>query len=253
MKEYGKLDLRNCDCMELMKEYPDNHFDLAITSPPYNMNLRVRDGKYCSRQVGVGELSDKYNNYSDNMPLDEYYQFSVNVISELIRISKLVFWNVQIVTGNKPAVYKYVGFFADHLKESIIWDKCNAEPSISNGCLNSEFEHIFVFAKGKEAITRSFSQAQYKRGARSNVWRIRKNKGSSMNHKAAYPIELPKTILRDFGKPGQKVIDPFLGTGTTAIACHYAGFDLTGSELDEDYYNAMMDRIERETAQQELF
>jgi len=237
--------------MDLMREYPDNHFNLAITSPPYNMNLRVRNGVYCSRQVGVGELSDKYARFADNLPMDEYYEFTKNTISELARIAELVFWNVQIVTGNKPAVYAAVGELSHLLKESIIWDKCTAEPSISNGCLNSEFEHIFVFSR--DAKTRAFKQAEFHKGSRSNVWRIKKSRGVDMSHRAAFPLDLPRTILRDFGRTGQKVIDPFLGTGTTAIACYYMGYDLTGSELDPDYYAAMMERIDRETKQLDLF
>jgi len=67
------IELLHTDCMEYMKTLPDKAFDICITSPPYNMNLRVNskgDG-YCSRQI-VKEMSSKYENFSDNLPMDNY-------------------------------------------------------------------------------------------------------------------------------------------------------------------------------------
>ena len=61
---------------------------MPVTSPPYNMNLRVRGGRYCSRQV-VKELSTKYRAYPDNLPMDEYFQFNCDVLDELLRVSRV--------------------------------------------------------------------------------------------------------------------------------------------------------------------
>lgn len=82
------------NCLEKLKELPDNSIDCVVTSPPYNMNLRIRNGKYCSRQI-VKELSTKYEGYDDNLPMDEYFEFNRKVITELLRVSDLVFYNVQ--------------------------------------------------------------------------------------------------------------------------------------------------------------
>ena len=70
----------NEDCLEGMKRIPDKSVDLIFTSPPYNMNLRIRNGKYCSRQI-VKEISTKYENFSDN------YQWKIilNLIKKLLR------------------------------------------------------------------------------------------------------------------------------------------------------------------------
>ena len=107
--------IHNEDCLEGMKRMPDKSVDLVFTSPPYNMNLRIRNGKYCSRQI-VKEISTKYENFDDNLPMEEYYAFNKKAISELLRVSDLVFYNVQFLTGNKRALFKLIGEFNEKLK-----------------------------------------------------------------------------------------------------------------------------------------
>ena len=84
----------NESCLVTLKRIKDNLIDTVITSPPYNMNLRIRNGKYCSRQI-VKELTTKYDNFTDNLDIDEYNKFHSQVLSELLRDSKLVFYNIQ--------------------------------------------------------------------------------------------------------------------------------------------------------------
>jgi site-specific DNA-methyltransferase (adenine-specific) len=104
------IELHNCDCMEYMAGLEDNAFDICVTSPPYNMNLRVNskgDG-YCSRQI-VKELSSKYNGFDDNLPMAEYEHFLIRTMAEMLRVSGLVFFNIQMITGNKPALFRFMG------------------------------------------------------------------------------------------------------------------------------------------------
>ena len=142
------INLFNGDCLEVMKSIPDNSVDLVLTSPPYNMNLRIKNGKYCSRQI-VKEISTKYENFDDNLPMDEYFEFNKNVLNECLRISDLVFFNVQILTGNKPALFKLMGEFHDKIKELIVWDKLNAQPAIGKNVMNSQFEILLVLQNSK--------------------------------------------------------------------------------------------------------
>lgn len=79
-----------------------------------------------------------------------------------------------------------------------------------------------------------------------------KNKESRI-HPTQKPVALYKWLLDKYAKEGDKVLDTHLGSGSIAIACHYMGFDLTGCELDKDYFEAMNKRIKLETAQQDLF
>ena len=67
------MQLIHGNCLEELKNIPSSSCKLALTSPPYNMNLRVRKGKHCSRQI-VKEISTKYENYPDNLSMNEYFE-----------------------------------------------------------------------------------------------------------------------------------------------------------------------------------
>lgn len=246
------VEILNIDCMEYMKGLEDDTFDICITSPPYNMNLRVngRGDGYCSRQI-VKELSTKYASFDDNLPMAEYEKFLIDTASEINRVSKLTFFNIQMITGNKPALFRFIGHFSEQIKELIVWDKCKAQPAICEGVLNSGYELIVVM--GDKPITRAFQSPQFERGRLDNIWRIPSKKSSDSTHGAAFPLSLAETICKNFGFNGASLFDPFLGTGTSAIAAHYSGFDFVGCELDEDYYKAAKERFNNETKQVSLF
>ena len=165
MKKTKKIDelinkVFNESCLDTMKRIPDDFVDVVITSPPYNMNLRIRNGEYCSRQI-VKEISTKYEDFPDNLPIDEYYKFHSEVLKELLRISNLVFYNVQIVTGSKRAIFKMIGEFSENLKDIIIWDKRYGQPAIGEQVLNRRSELILVFEKDYP-ISRQFRSAVLK-------------------------------------------------------------------------------------------
>lgn len=248
----SKIDLYNVDCIEYMRGVKDNAFDICVTSPPYNMNLRVNskgDG-YCSGQIVEG-LSTKYDGFDDNLPMADYEKFLSDVVGELLRVSGLVFFNIQMITGNKPALFRLIGKYADFIKEVIIWDKCKSQPAIGEGVINSGFEFILVL--GSNPITRAFKDPCFDRGTMENVWRLPTQASPSKDHGATFPIGLCDKIFRGFAKSGQSVFDPFMGTGTTAVSAHYSGLDFTGCEISEKYYNFARERIERETAQLSMF
>lgn len=244
------IDLRQGDCLEVMKSIPDNSVDLVLTSPPYNMNLRIRNGKYCSRQI-VKEISTKYASFDDNLPMDEYFEFNKNVLNECLRISDLVFFNVQILTGNKPALFKLMGEFHDKIKELIVWDKLNAQPAIGKNVMNSQFEILLVLQNSKPE-SRAFANAQFDRGTLSNLWSIKRGKKVDKNHGAVFPLELAEKVIANFSKTGQVVFDPFLGTGTTGVAAKLLDRRFIGIELDADYFAIAKDRIEAATSQPSL-
>ena len=81
------------------------------------------------------------------MQIDEYYKFHSEVLSELLRVSNLVFYNIQIVTGSKRAFFKMIGDFSENLKDIIVWDKRYAQPAIGEQVLNRRTELILVFEK----------------------------------------------------------------------------------------------------------
>ena len=227
----------NESCLDTMARLPDDYSDIVITSPPYNMNLRIRNGKYCSRQI-TKEFSTKYNGFSDNLPIDEFYAFHLKVLKELLRVSPLVFYNIQIVTGSKRAFFKIIGELSEHLKDIIVWDKGHAQPAMCAGVLNRQSELVLVFEReGSNAISRAFKTAQFARGGLSDIWKIGRGRKKSKTHGAIFPEELVETILGNFTEKGATVYDPFMGTGTTAVVASCMDRQYIGSELLPEYFH----------------
>tara|TARA_R110000787_G_C13258898_1_gene430270 strand:- start:2 stop:739 length:738 start_codon:yes stop_codon:yes gene_type:complete len=245
------MNIYNEDCLETLNKIKDDSIDCVITSPPYNMNLRIRNGKYCSRQI-VKELSTKYSNFNDNLPIDEYNKFHSKVLKELLRVSKVVFYNIQIVTGSKRSIFKMIGDFNEQLKDIIVWNKGVSQPAMHQQVLNKQTELILVF-ETDYPISRQFKYANFKRGTLSDIWNIKRENTTNKNHSATFPLNLIRKILINFTNENNIIYDPFMGTGTTAIACLIEKRKFIGSEIDKDYCNVALKRIEQHKAQIRLF
>lgn len=200
------FDLRNCDCMELMAQFPDKHFELAIVDPPYGMG---RDGsketKTCRPGRAYARKAHDFKGWDSLRPSGSYFR-------ELFRVSKN-----QIIWG--------ANFFTEFLPPSmgwIFWDK-------GQRICNSDGELAF------SSFDRALRCAEYNRCELTIEGTI---------HPTQKPIKLYRWLLHNYAKPGDKILDTHLGSGSIAIACHEKGFDLTGSELDPDYFAAMQKRLE---------
>ena len=232
----------NESCLKTLSKMPDNFVNLSITSPPYNMNLRIYNGRYHSRQI-VKEFSTKYEGFADNYPIEDYFEFHKNVLNELIRVSNLVFYTIQIVTGSKRALFKIIGEFSDYLKDIIIWDKQRSQPAMLEKVLNKRVELILIFEKDYP-ISRQFRhQATFNRGKLDDIWSIARTKSKSFKNGATFPEELVRTILENFSKKGDIIYDPFLGTGTTAVVAKRLNRKYIGSELLKEYYELSNERL----------
>jgi len=228
-------------CLETLKRMKDNSIDSVITSPPYNMNLRIRNGVYCSRQI-VKELSTKYANFDDNLPIDEYYELHLSILKELLRVSNIVFYNIQIVTGSKRAIFKIIGELSDYLKDIVIWDKGNGQPAMAERVMNRRTELILIFDKNN-AISRQFDVCNFKRGTLDDLWLIKRGKKVSSEHGAVFPEELIYTILENFTKEGNTIYEPFMGTGTTAVVSKKLKRNYIGSEISDEYIKLANKRL----------
>jgi len=233
------------DCLKTLKKIEDNSIDCVITSPPYNMNLRIRNGEYCSRQI-VKEISTKYADFDDNLPIDEYNKFHSKVLSELLRVSDLIFYNIQIVTGSKRSVFKMIGDFSENLKEIIIWDKIHGQPAMQKQVLNRRSELLLVF-ENDYPISRQFrKRGRFERGTLDDVWQIKRERIKGQNHGAIFPQELVKKIIENFTNEGDLIYDPFIGTGTTALVAKKMNRNFLGSEISKDYFDLSNKRIQEE-------
>lgn len=231
------------DCLTTLKKMKDDSVDLVITSPPYNMNLRIRKGEYCSRQI-VKEISTKYTEFDDNLPIEEYNKLHTEVLRELIRVSELIFYNIQIVTGSKRSIFKMIGEFSDYLKDIIVWDKGNAQPSIQEQVLNRRTELILVFDKDYPISRQYRKRGTFKRGTLNDVWEIKRERSTGgENHGAVFPQELVARILDNFSEKGDVIYDPFMGTGTTAVVAKRLNRKFLGSEISKKYIEIAKERL----------
>lgn len=239
MSDYSKIICD--DCLIALPTMPDKSVDLCVTSPPYNMNLRINKGRYCSRQI-VKELSTKYEAEPDNKSMAEYLEFNKSVIEQCLRVSKLTFINYQMVTGNKPALFSLMGHFSDKIKEFVIWDKEAAQPAMADRLLNSQFE-FFLVLEDSYPQSRQFSQGQFARGTLSNLWKQRRGKKVAASHGAVFPEGLVTTVISNFSREGEVVLDPFMGTGTTGVVCKKLGRNFIGIEKHLPYVEISRARI----------
>lgn len=239
------IDLYNGDCLEVIPELINKGIkvDCIITSVPYNMNLRIMGGKYvsrCNNRNHQIEFSNKYDNYQDDLPMDVYFKFQDEFISKALQVTDLMFYNIQMITGNKVALLQLMGKYAEKIKEIIIWNKGYGQPAMQTGVLNSQYEFIIVFQNSKP-YNRSFDTALFDRGTLSNVWDIKRERNNLI--KAGFPKELVKRILTNFVKDGSIILDPFMGSGTTGVACKELGYDFIGVEMDKEMFEKAKERI----------
>lgn len=246
-----KIQLLHGDCLQLMKNIPDGSIDLTITSPPYNMRLRVRNGKYTTREK-YEHFSKKYKHFDDALPINEFYEFHSKVLNELLRISKIVCYNFQIVTGSKEAFFKMIGDFNKQIKDIIIWDKNTGQPAMHSNILNSCYEFILIMENDSIA-GRHITNAKFKRGEMNNVLRIKRGKKVHGSHGAVFPEDLVKELMLAFSEEQNVILDPFMGTGTTGVVAKELNRNFIGIEISEEYLKIAKNRIENHVIQTELF
>ncbi len=227
--------------LETMARMPDKSIDLVVTSPPYNMRTRIRNGKYTTREKGE-HFSKKYKHFDDAMPIEEFYEFHSKVINELLRVSKIVCYNFQIVTGSKEAFFKIIGDFNKYIKDIIIWDKGHGQPAMHEQVLNSTYEMILIL-EDDQKCGRVIQNATFKRGEMSNILRLGRGKKMSEIHGAIFPEELPLQLIQSFSNEGDLIYDSFMGSGTTALAAIKSNRNWIGSEISEEYCDIINKRI----------
>jgi site-specific DNA-methyltransferase (adenine-specific) len=209
----GKATLHNMDCMELLKATPDKFYDLAIVDPPYGI------GAGSTNFINSG---NKYNkeiyrdvDWDSVTPKKEYFE-------ELKRTSKN-----QIIWGGN-----YFFSYLDSTRCFLVWDK--------------QVPHDFSYAMCEFAWTSMDKNAKIF---------VDSNKKDIANriHPTQKPIKLYEWLLTNYAKQGDKILDTHLGSGSHAIACNNLGFELTACELDKDYFDASVKRIQAANAQIRMF
>jgi modification methylase len=228
------------DALETMRALPSESINLCITSPPYNIweyngmhNKKMRSQRWKSSKL----LEQAYENFDDYMVPDEYIEYQRNCISEMLRLLKptgAIFYNHK---------YRIRGGLLDDrsnitqgfpVRQIIIWARNGTYFSHETFFMQS-YEVIFLICKPY------FRLAKDARG-RTDVWRF--NYAANNSHPAPFPIDMIKYAISS--TTAQLVLDPFMGSGTTAVAAYALGRDFIGIEQSEKYIVMAQKRLLQE-------
>jgi len=213
------IKIYNKDCMLAMKDMQDNAFELAIVDPPYNLGNRLVKGGKNGKMGSLQKLADHKVTKWDVLPKKEYFE-------ELQRVSKK-----QIIWGGN--------YFLDYLGKTdgfIVWDKMNGTNPLA------DCELAWQNVKG---TTRMF---------RWHHFSGEKNKSVNKKiHPTQKHYKLYEWLLMNYAKKGDKILDTHLGSGSSAIASHNLGYDFVGYEIDKEYFDRSIKRIEEYTNQTVLW
>jgi site-specific DNA-methyltransferase (adenine-specific) len=211
------IQLHNNDCLEAMKKMDDNQFDLAIVDPPYGGNdaIGLKDNKSKGKQA---TKRTDYKVFENVAPSKEYFD-------ELIRVSKK-----QIIWG--------VNFYNNYDLSGgrIVWDKKGTAFGRAELAYYSHSKSVNVF----EYTWNGMLQGDMK------------NKETRI-HPTQKPVKLYEWILDNYANEGDKILDTHLGSGSIALACHNRGFDLTGFEIDKEYFDNAVERLRVHQSQLTMF
>lgn len=217
---------------------------ITFTSPPYNAgkseslsgNTHMKDNKY-----GEG--------YEDDRDPREWLNLCNNATRESLRFSDYGVWNIQPLAGNKVALMEYLYEWRNNLADLAIWNKTHAAPAMAENVLNSQYEFLIILARD-ENPSRAIRTGSF-RGNVPNVIDIppQRNNEYSEVHAATFPIALPEWAIRNLTQPGDMILDPFAGTGTTMMAADQLDRRCAMIELDPRYCDVIVERWEQNTGQ----
>ena len=234
-------NIYNEDCVDTINRICSQSLDLTLTSPPYNVNL-------------------DYDAYQDSRPIDEYIDWLSDIFLKIYDKTKpggrLVINIGDLKNGKIPVsqllsaklYQKWLPF------TQIIWDKGHTSArtawgsymSPSNPSFPRPWEHILVFCKQTRNLQNNgnsdLTPLEWKNAA-YGIWKIPGEKKKNTNHPAAFPEELAIRCLKMFSYQNSTIYDPFMGSGTTAIACVKTNRQYIGSEISKQYFENSIIRL----------
>ncbi len=250
---YQRLIISNS---QSMKEIEDNSINLIITSPPY-FNTKMYSSDNSNQDLGnIHDLEICYNEIGKVWKevfrvLQPGRKFFLNIMNLPIRI-KGTFKTLNLV-GKSIDLCEDIGFI---FKRDIVWHKTNGVkahfgtyPYPGGILLNNMHEFILEFNKPEKKGVKKYQHVSEEEQEQSkldkdfwlsiknsDVWLMKPEKsGDNRKHIAPFPIELPYKLIKAFSYKGEKVLDPFMGSGTTLIACSILGRNGIGYDINSDY------------------
>jgi site-specific DNA-methyltransferase (adenine-specific) len=218
-------EVKNIDCIEGMKSFPDKFFDLAIVDPPYGIKESAHRARSRTKLAKTRCYGSQI--WDMDIPSAEYFD-------ELFRISKN-----QIIWGGN--------YFLDYLGATrcmIVWRKLT-----TGNFADAELAWTSFKTSVREFTFMWNGMLQGRSIEKGHLMQDNKQMNETRIHPTQKPAALYKWLLSNYAKQGDKIIDTHLGSGSSRIAAHQLGFDFYGFELDLDYFNAQEKRFKEQTAQ----
>lgn len=212
----NKIELLQGDCLELMKGIPDESVDMILTDPPYGMNFQSDYRKIKYKKIKGDSNLDWLDDF-----VDEIYRVSKN------NTAHYVFCSFHHIDKFKQAIERKF-----KIKNILTWVKNNTSMGDLKGDFASKTEFIIFFHKGRRLIN----------GKRdSNVLEFKRTQNKL--HPTQKPVDMTEYMIGKFSNEGDLILDPFMGSGTTGVACINANRNFIGMELDENYFKIAEERI----------
>ncbi len=231
------------DCLDIMKQIPDGSIDLVITSPPYNLGVKKTFGEHITKKWKGKWNKSKiqstgYDNHDDYMPEAQYIAWQKNVLAESFRLIKdtgAIFYNHKwrVQKGIYQQRSEIVAGLP--LRQIIIWKKAGGL-NFNEGYFLPTFEVIYLIAKPKFKLLPTINRY-------GDVWEITQQKRSW--HPAPFPLELATRCVKSTS--GDWILDPFIGSGTTALAAQKLGKKYIGIDISKEYCKKAKDRLKNST------
>jgi site-specific DNA-methyltransferase (adenine-specific) len=214
------------DCLEVMKDIPDKSVDCLITDPPYNYKIN-----------GGGSLRKKYSSYQKQV--NELGYFDVKKFLEIVK-PKLRIFNAYIWCGKETLLD-----IANWVKEKkmnwniLFWYKPNPLPAYNNTYL-PDTEYCIFIRETQATWNKGLGYENYRKKFEFPIG------NTGFNHPTVKPIEIMKSHIIISTKENDIILDPFLGSGTTAVACKYLKRNFIGIEISPKYCEIAKGRLRQE-------
>jgi len=230
--------IKNTDCLNFLGQINDEVIDLTITSPPYNLGAKHHTG---------GKIFSAYDEYIDEMDEYEYQSQQIRVLDEIYRVTRQggsIMYNHKNRIRDKKQITPYEWLLKTKwtLKQELVWfnrsqnfDKCRFYPMT---------ERIYWLSKGTNTnFINTINQHDLIQDT---------PEGTSKDHKRAFPLKLVRRLILCF-PDAELIFDPYMGSGTTALAAIKEKRTYLGCEISKGYCDLANKRIECQKSQVELF
>ena len=235
--ECKEIKLLRGDCVELLKLIPSGSVDLIITDPPYEIVAGGAGGAFGADKRDYHKQYSELDNAKVRKSGIKCNGFDVSILDELCRTMKKV--NIY-VWCSKLQVRKLLDYFEDRgcFTDILTWHKTNPVPTCNNTYLSDTEYLIFAREKGVRVY------GSYATKKKFYVTPTNKADKDKYGHPTIKPLDIITNLIINSSKEGDVVLDPFLGSGTTAVAAVNTGRRFIGMEIDPGYFEIAAKRVE---------